>query len=78
MSETMPNVAAASVATACAKPHVNAIFDNLNNNNNLNIEDKYAARIKDACGVQHISLVNPFMKNSKEVYPPRCMATYRQ
>lgn len=78
MSETMSNVAAASVATACAKPHVNAIFDNLSNNINLNIEDKYATCIEDACEVQHISFVNPFMRNSKEVYPPRCMATYRQ
>ena len=81
MSETMSNVAAASVATACAKPHVNTIFDDLNNKYNkvsLNIEDKCASAIKDAYEINNISFINPFTRNSKEVYPPRCMVTYRQ
>lgn len=78
MSETMSNVATASVATACADSHVNTIFDNINSNVCLSVEDKYASSIKDAFEVKNISFINPFMRTSKEMYPPCCMVTYRQ
>lgn len=70
----MKNVSTASVATACADSHVNTIFDNINSNVCLSVEDKYASSINDAFEVKNIS----FMRTGKEVYPPRCMVTYRQ
>ncbi len=73
MSETISNVATASVATECAD-----ILDNINSNVCLSVEDKYASSIKDAFEVKNISFIKPFMRTSKEVYPPRCMVTYRQ